>query len=125
MENFSRTEYYTLKYSLTKNSLLGEEGAQGITIKGPGSKGASQPHMQKIRSRQGPGARGPSEPGNPAHTWDLSELGWAYFSLATGMANLLPPISDSLAGSTGALTLPSSVPERYTTPSKHITLFSL
>lgn len=122
MENFSRTEYYTLKYSLTKNSLLGEEGAQGITIKGPGSKGASQPHTQNTLLA---GAWGPTEPGNPAHTWDLSELGWAYFSLAAGMANLLPPISDSLAGSTGALTLPSSVPEHYTTPSKHVTLFSL
>lgn len=46
MENFSRTEYYIPKYSLTKNSLLGEEGAQGVTVKGPGSNRASEPHMR-------------------------------------------------------------------------------
>lgn len=117
MENFSRTEYYIPKYSLTKNSLLGEEGAQGVTVKGPGSNRASEPHMRKRPTGM---AWGLTEPGNPAHTWDLSALGWVCFSLAAGTVSLLPPISDSLAGPTRALTLPSSVPEHYTTPSKHV-----
>ena len=32
MENFSITECYILQYSLTKNSLSGREGAQGIIV---------------------------------------------------------------------------------------------
>lgn len=117
MESFSRTEFYNLKYSLTKNSLLGEEGAQGITIKGPGSKWASQPHMRNMPTGA---AWGLTEPGSPTHTWDLSALGRVCFSLAAGTTSLLSPISDSLAGPIMALTLPSSVPEHYTTPSKHV-----
>lgn len=42
MEIFSKTEYYVLEQSLTKNSSGEEEGAQGITVRDLGSKGASR-----------------------------------------------------------------------------------
>ena len=44
MENFSITECYILQYSLTKNSLSGREGAQGIIVNRlrPGCK--NEPH---------------------------------------------------------------------------------
>lgn len=47
MESFSITQDYILKYSLTKNSLTEEEGAQGVTATGSGSKGASEPRTRK------------------------------------------------------------------------------
>ena len=69
MENFSITECYILQYSLTKNSLSGKEGTQGLIVNRlrPGCK--NEPHTVLACSDSGVGQ---TEARNPAHSRDLS-----------------------------------------------------
>lgn len=103
MENFSITEQYILKNGLTKNSFVGEEGAEGISV-------------HRFRFKATRAAHDPARLGRaPTRTWGLSALGWIGSSVTAGVAPSCP-VSDGLAGPTSASTVPNSVPERHATP---------